>query len=50
MCFENYIKLQTNWTFVNGYVDEGISGTSVNKRDNFLKMINDAKKGIFKLY
>ena len=49
MYFENYIKSQTNWIFVNGYVDEGISGTSVNKRDNFLKMINDAKKGMFNL-
>ena len=49
MYFENFIKTQTNWIFVPGYVDEGISGTSVNKRDNFLKMINDAKKGIFNL-
>ena len=49
MYFENYIKSQTNWIFVPGYVDEGISGTSVNKRDNFLKMINDAKKGMFTL-
>ena len=49
MYFENYIKSQTNWIFVPGYVDEGISGTSVNKRDNFLKMIDDAKKGMFNL-
>ena len=49
MYFENYIKGQDNWTFVPGYVDEGISGTSVNKRDNFLKMINDAKDGKFNL-
>lgn len=49
MYFENFIKSQTNWIFVPGYVDEGISGTSVNKRDNFLKMINDAKKGMFNL-
>ena len=49
MYFENYIKSQTNWIFVKGYVDEGISGTSVNKRDNFLKMINDAKNGMFNL-
>lgn len=49
MYFENYIKSQTNWIFVSGYIDEGISGTSVNKRDNFLKMINDAKKGMFNL-
>ena len=49
MYFENYIKSQSNWTFVHGYVDEGISGTSVNKRDNFLKMINDAKASKFNL-
>ena len=49
MYFENYIKSQINWIFVSGYVDEGISGTSVNKRDNFLRMINDAKKGMFNL-
>lgn len=49
MYFENYIKSQTNWFFIDGYVDEGISGTSVNKRNNFLRMINDAKKGMFNL-
>ena len=49
MYFENYIKSQDNWTFVPGYIDEGISGTSVNKRDNFLKMIKDAKNGKFNL-
>ena len=49
MYFENYIKSQENWTFVSGYIDEGISGTSVKKRDNFLKMINDAKRGMFNL-
>ena len=49
MYFENYIKSQENWTFVPGYIDEGISGTSVKKRDNFLKMINDAKRGMFNL-
>ena len=49
MYFENYIKSQDNWTFVPGYIDEGISGTSVKKRDKFLKMINDAKNGMFNL-
>ncbi len=49
MYFENYIKSQKNWIFVPGYVDEGISGTSINKRDNFIKMINDAKNGKFNL-
>ncbi len=49
MYFENYIKSQTNWIFIPGYIDEGISGTSVNKRDNFLRMINDAKENKFNL-
>lgn len=49
MYFENYIKNQPNWLFIDGYVDEGISGTSVNKRDNFLRMIADAKIGKFDL-
>ena len=49
MYFENFIKKQTNWIFIPGYIDEGISGTSVKKRENFLKMVDDAKKGIFDL-
>lgn len=43
--FENHIKEVSNWT----YVDEGISGTSVNKRDSFKRMILDSKKGKFDL-
>lgn len=31
------------------YVDEGISGTSVKKRENFLRMVEDVKKGKFDL-
>lgn len=31
------------------YVDEGLSGTMMNKRVNFLKMIDDAKAGMFSL-
>ena len=27
------------------YIDEGITGTSVNKRPSFLRMMEDAKKG-----
>ncbi len=31
------------------YIDEGITGTSVNKRPSFLKMMDDAKQGCFDL-
>lgn len=47
--FEERIKQNPNWTYIKGYVDEGISGTSVNKREAFLKMIDDGKNGKFDL-
>ena len=47
--FEQYIKENPNWTYVKGYVDDGITGTSDVKRDNFMKMIEDGKKGKFDL-
>jgi len=41
--FSGFISRNTNWTYVEGYIDEGLSGTSVTKRESFLKMISDAK-------
>lgn len=41
--YNEFIKNCNNWVFVDGYVDEGISGTSVKKRENFLRMIEDAR-------
>ena len=41
--FEEYIRSNPNWTYVEGYFDEGISGKSVFKRDDFLRMVADAK-------
>lgn len=49
MYFRNLITENKNWTYVDGYVDEGISGTSVNKREDFLRMISDSRKGMFDL-
>ena len=47
--FNDYISKVPNWEFVGSYIDEGISGTSVNKREEFLKMIEDAKRHKFDL-
>lgn len=47
--FEEYIKKNINWVFVDGYIDEGISGTRTAKRENFKKMISDAKQNKFDL-
>lgn len=43
--FREMISENKNWNLVGEYIDEGISGTQVQKRDNFLKMIEDSKCG-----
>ena len=43
--FENLIKSHDEWNFVGIYYDEGISGTSLKKRDGFNRMISDAISG-----
>lgn len=47
--FIEYIKSNSNWIYVKGYVDEGISGVSDIKRKNFMKMVSDAKDNMFDL-
>lgn len=47
--YEEFIRENKNWIYVDGYIDEGISGTSTNKRESFKKMIRDAEKGKFNL-
>jgi len=49
MYFEDFIKNKESWEFAGGYIDEGLSGKSVEKRTNFLKMIKDAENGKFDL-
>jgi len=47
--YENMIKSNPCWTFVPGYIDEGLSGISTKKRENFNRMIEDAQAGLFDL-
>lgn len=47
--YRNFIKKNANWEFVEGYIDEGLSGMSVKKRENFHNMVSDAKAGLFDL-
>ncbi len=47
--YEDFIKKNTAWTFVPGYIDEGLSGISTKKRKHFNEMIEDAKEDIFDL-
>ena len=45
--YTEFIQSKPNWIFVPGYIDEGISGGTTKKRDDFNRMIADAKAGIF---
>ncbi len=47
--YEDLIKRNRAWTYVSGYVDEGLSGISTKKRKHFNEMIADAKEGAFDL-
>ena len=47
--YENYIKMKSNWIYICGYIDEGISGVRVENRMGFKRMIEDAKLGKFDL-
>ena len=47
--YEPILKARPEWELVNRYIDEGITGTSAEKRPQFMKMIKDAKKKKFDL-
>ena len=47
--YEEFIQKNEKWTYVPGYVDEGLSGISTKKRKHFNEMIADAKEGMFDL-
>ena len=47
--YEDFIKRNAAWTFVPGYIDEGLSGISTKKRENFNRMVEDADEDKFDL-
>ena len=47
--YEELIGKNAAWTFVPGYIDEGLSGISTKKRENFNRMIEDAAEDRFDL-
>lgn len=47
--YEDLIKRNRKWTFVPGYIDEGLSGISTRKRENFNRMVEDAARDKFDL-
>ena len=47
--YEDFIKRSPAWTFVPGYIDEGLSGISTKRRENFNRMVDDAGEDKFDL-
>ena len=44
--YSEYCKRHSEYKFVDIYADEGITGTSMEKRDDFRRMLRDCKKGL----
>src|SRR5574344_2768540 len=47
--YDNILLLHPDWELYDKYIDEGITGTSVKKRRNFMRMLQDAEAGKFDL-
>lgn len=47
--YHQFITNNKNWTLVNEYIDHGISGMHVETREEFQRMMTDAKNGRFDL-
>ena len=47
--FREYVASQPGWELYEIYADEGITGTSTQKRTQFNRMINDAYEGKFQM-
>lgn len=44
--YETYIRSNDEWEYAGLYFDEGISGTSMRKRDGLKKLVDDCDKGL----
>lgn len=47
--YEDQTRYHSNWSLVNRYIDEGITGTLAKKRPAFMRMIEDARLRKFDL-
>lgn len=45
--YDDILSRHADWTLVDRYIDEGITGTSIHKRESFMRMLNDAKEKKF---
>ena len=47
--YEGLVKQNKNWTFVPGYIDEGLSAATTVRRQSFIRMVEDAAEDKFDL-
>lgn len=47
--YGDFIKKNANWTYADGYIDEGLSAATTKRRENFHNMVNDGRAGKFDL-
>mgnify|MGYP002624396201 CR=1 FL=1 len=47
--YTDFISKTPAWTYVEGYIDEGLSAATTKKRENFNRMVEDGKDGKFDL-
>lgn len=47
--YRELIQKNKNWNYVEGYIDEGLSAATTKKRENFHRMVEDGKAGLFDL-
>lgn len=45
--YKELINKNPNWTYVEGYIDEGLSAATTKNRENFHRMVDDGKAGLF---
>ncbi len=47
--YESLIRKNAAWTYVDGYIDEGLSAATTKNRENFHRMVEDGEAGLFDL-
>ena len=47
--YDEILQRHPEWILIDRYIDEGITGTSIHKREGFLRMMEDAKNKRFDL-
>ncbi len=47
--YEEFIRKNSAWEYVPGYVDEGLSAATTKRREDFHRMVEDGRTGLFDL-